>query len=247
MASTPPTNLEDTKETNLEDTQDPPADKPPTRSLGPSLDSLTPEQLTQDCQDIIGDILQEVVVCSEAGVHGPNGPETTCVSVTCSLGGVSPPQDLSLAIANLVSTNQRYRRKCYFNCGQCTAVIRNTTSCKCGNKIDFPNILFKKSFSKSLAFFSKLEVTSNHTTTDSPKSHVSLHRWARYLLSSHSVMFTGLLDNATGLSNKTSCACFPAQEPDKPMLETEGESMALNVSGSLFHSREVGSFSKTGS
>ena len=64
MASTPPT--------NLEDTQDPPDDKPPTQSLGPSLDSLTPEQLTQDCQDTLGDILQEVVVCSEAGVHGPN-------------------------------------------------------------------------------------------------------------------------------------------------------------------------------
>ena len=59
MASTPPT--------NLEDTQDPPADKPPTKSLGPSLDSLTPEQLTQDCQDILGEILQEVVICSEAG------------------------------------------------------------------------------------------------------------------------------------------------------------------------------------
>ena len=100
MASPPPT--------NLEDTQDLPADKPTTKSLGPSLDSLTPEQLTQDCQDILGDILQEVVVCSEAGVHGPNWPETSCVSKTCSLGGVSPPQDISLVLANLVSNNQLY-------------------------------------------------------------------------------------------------------------------------------------------
>ena len=196
MASTPPT--------NLEDTQDPPADKPPTKSLGPSLDSLTLEQLTQDCQDILGDILQEVVVCSEGGGPWPQRARDLMCLRDRSLGGVNPPQDLSLALANLVSNNQRYRRKCYFNCGQCTAVIRNTTSCKCGNKIDFPNILFKKSSSKSMAFFSKLEVTSNHTTTDSPKSHVSLHRWARYLLSSHSVMFTGLLENATGLSNRTS-------------------------------------------
>ena len=239
MATPPPT--------NLEDTQEPPADQPPTQSLGPTLDSLTAEQLSQDCKDILADILQEVVVCSEAGVHGPNGPETSCVSATCSLGGVSPPQDITLALANLVSNNQRYRRKCYFNCGQCTAVIRNTTSCHCGHKIDFPTILFKKCFTKSLAFFSKLEVTSNHTTTDSPKNHVSLHRWARYLLSSHGVMFTGLLDNATGLSNRTSCSCFQAQEPDKSMLETEqDESLALNVSGSLFHSHEVGKLPKQG-
>ena len=119
MATPPPPTLEDTKE--------PPAEQPPTQSLGPTLDSLTVEEISQDCKDILTDILQVVVVCSEAGVNGPNGPQTSCVSATCSLGVVSPPQDIKLALANLVSTNARYRRKSYFNCGQCTAVIRNTT------------------------------------------------------------------------------------------------------------------------
>ena len=247
MASTPPTNLEDTPPTNLEDTQDPPAEEPPTQRLGPSLDSLSHEQLTQNCQDIVGEILHQVVICSEAGVHGLNGPETTCVSATCSLGGISPTSDISLALANLVSTNQRYRRKCYFNCSKCSVILRNTTSCKCGQSTDFPNILFKKSFSKAMAFFTKLEVTSKHTTTNSPKSHVSLHRWARYLQSSHSIMFTGLLDNASGISKRLSCTCFQAEEPDRPMLETDqGESVALNVSGSIYHSREVGLSPNTG-
>ena len=133
--STPPT---------LEDTKEPPADQPPSQSLDPTLDSLTAEEISQDCKDILTDILQEVVVCSEAGVHGPNGPQTSCVSATCSLGGVSPPQNITLALANLVSTNARYRRKSYYNCGQCQTVLRNTTSCHCGNSIDFPANLFKK-------------------------------------------------------------------------------------------------------
>ena len=239
MATSPPPTLEDTKE--------PPPEQPPTQTLGPTLDSLTTEEISQDCKDIISDILQEVVECSESGVHGPTGPQTSCVSATCSLGGVTPPQDITLALSNLVSTNARYRRKSYYNCGQCQAVLRNTTSCHCGNSIDFPANLFKKCWTKSLAFFTKLEITSNPTTTTTPKTQVSLHRWARYILSAHGVMFTGLLTNATGLSNKTTCSCFQAQESDKPTLETENdESLALNISGSLYHSHEVGKFPKKG-
>ena len=81
--ATPPPN-------NLEDTQEPPADQPPTQSLGPTLDSLTAEQLNQDCKDILGDILQEVVVCSEAGVHGPMG-QRPHVSPQRAVWGVSVP------------------------------------------------------------------------------------------------------------------------------------------------------------
>ena len=147
MATSPPPTLEDTKE--------PPPEQPPTQSLGPTLDSLTTDEISQDCKDI------------------------------------------TLALSNLVSTNARYRRKSYYNCGQCQAVLRNTTSCHCGNSIDFPANLFKKCWTKSLAFFTKLEITSNPTTTTTPKTQVSLHRWARYILSAHGVMFTGLLTNAT--------------------------------------------------
>ena len=140
-----------------------------------------------------------------------------------------------------MSTNTRYKRKCFFNCSMCSEKLRNTTSCKCGQSTDFPNILFKKSFSKAMAFFTKLEVLSKHNTTNSPKSHVLLHRWARYLQSSHSIIYTGLLDNASGISKRLSCTCFQAEEPDRPMLEIDqGESVALNVSGSIYNSREVG-------
>ena len=92
MASnSPPTNLEDSPPSNLEDIQDPLADKPAIQNLGPTLASLSHEQLTMDCQDIVGEILHQVVLCSELGVHGLNGPETTFVSATCSLGVSTPP------------------------------------------------------------------------------------------------------------------------------------------------------------
>ena len=234
--TTPPT---------LEDSQELPPEQPPTNTLGPTLDSLTTAEISQDCQDIVSEILQEAVMCSENGTHGQTGPQTSCVSAACSLGGVSTPQDITLALSNLVSSNARYRRKTYYNCGQCQAVLRNTTACHCGNSIDFPANLFKKCRTKSLAFFTKLENTSNQTTTSTPKTQVSLHRWARYILSAHGVMFTGLLTTASGLSHKTTCSCFLAQPSDKPTLETENdESLALNISGSLYHSQEVGKYPK---
>ena len=240
-SSNPPTNLEDTPPTNLEDTQDPLADKPTTQNLGPTLDSLSHEQLTMDCQDIVGEILHQVVICSELGVHGLNGPETTCMSATCSLGGINPTSDISAALAKLVFTNMRYKRKSLFNCSKCSVKLSNSTSCKCGQPTDFPNILFKKSFAKAMSFFTKLEALSKNSTTNSPKSHVSLHRWARYLMSSHSILYTGLLNNASGISKRLSCTCFQADEPNRAMLETDqGDSVALNFSGSIFNSREVG-------
>ena len=72
-----PANMEDSPASKMEDMKDPLADKPATQNLGPTLASLSQEQLTMDCQDIVGEILTQVVVCSELGVHGLNGPETT--------------------------------------------------------------------------------------------------------------------------------------------------------------------------
>ena len=228
----------------LEDSQEPPP-KPPAQPQGPALDTLTTAEIEQDCQDIILEIMLEVVQCSEDGSHGPTGPQTSCESATCSLGGVSTPQDITLALSNLVSSNSRYRRKTYYNCGSCQAILRNTTACHCGSSVDFPAILFKKCWTKALAFFTKLEKTSNQTAKSTPTTQVSLHKWARYILSSHGVMFAGLLTTASGLSHRTTCSCFLAPPPDKPTLETENdETLALNISGSLYHDQEVGKNSK---
>ena len=242
MASnSPPANMEDSPPSNMEDMKDPLADKPAIQNLGPTLASLSQEQLTMDCQDIVGEILTQVVVCSELGVHGLNGPETTCMSATCSLGGINPTSDISAALAELVSTNQRYRRKSLFNCSKCSIKLSNSTSCKCGQPTDFPKILFRKTFAKAMSFFTKLEALSKNSPTNSPKTHVSIHRWAGYLMSSHSISYTGLLINASGITKRLSCTCFQAEEPNRAMLETDqGDSVALNVSGSIFNSREVG-------
>ena len=72
--NSPPANMEDSPPSNM---KDPLADKPAIQKLGPTLARLSHEQLTMDCQDIVGEILTQVVVCSELGVHGLNGPETT--------------------------------------------------------------------------------------------------------------------------------------------------------------------------
>ena len=148
----------------LEDSQEPPP-KPPAQPKGPALDTLTTAEVEQDCQDIVLEILAEVVQCSEDGSHGPTGPQTRCESATCSLGGVSTPQDITLALSNLVSSNSRYKRKTYFNCGSCQSILRNTTAYHCGSSQDFPAILFKKCWKNALGFFTKLEKTSTKTIT----------------------------------------------------------------------------------
>ena len=224
----------------LEDSQEPPP-KPPAQPKGPALDTLTTAEVEQDCQDIVLEILAEVVQCSEDGSHGPTGPQTRCESATCSLGGVSTPQDITLALSNLVSSNSRYKRKTYFNCGSCQSILRNTTACHCGSSQDFPAILFKKCWKKALGFFTKLEKTSTKTITPTPPTQVSLHKWARYILTSHGVMFAGLLSSTSGMSHRTTCSCFLASPPVTPTLENENEdTLALDTSGSLFLDQEVG-------
>ena len=138
----------------------------PAKSQGQALETLTSAQIEQDCSVLVLEIISEVtsVTCSEDGTHGPTG----CVSATCSLGGVSPPQDLALALSNLVSSNSRYKSKTVFKCGACRAILRNTTGCPCGSAQDFPALLFKRAWKKSLGIFSKLENTSTNTNTSTP-------------------------------------------------------------------------------
>ena len=235
-----PANLEDSPASNSEE-KDPLADKPATLNQGPTLASLSQEQLTMDCQDVVDDILTQVVVCSELGVHGLNGPDTTCMSATCSLGGINPTSDISAALAELVSSNVRYKRKSLFNCSKCSIKLSNSTSCGCGQPTDFPKIIFRKTFTKAMSFFTKLEALSKNRTNSSPKTHVSIHRWAGYLTSSHSIPYTGLLINASGINKRVTCTCFQAEEPNRAMLETDqGDTVALNVSGSIYSGLEVG-------
>ena len=192
------------------------------------------------------EIISEAVTCSEDGTHGPTGSLTSCVSATCSLGGVSPPQDLALALSNLVSSNSRYKRKTLFNCGACKAILRNTTACPCGSAQDFPALLFNRVWKKSLGIFSKLENTSTNTNTSTPHTQVSLHKWARVILTCHGVMFAGLLSSTTGMINPTTCSCFMSTPPVSPTLEIETEeTLALDTSGSLFLDKEVGNNSKS--
>ena len=108
---------------------------------GIPLSSLTPQQLTADCEELVESMLSQAVTCSEQGVHGL-GQDTTCLLPTCSLGGVSPISDLSAAIAELVSSNVRFRRKVYYNCSKCPQILSNATSCGCGTPTDFPKIIF---------------------------------------------------------------------------------------------------------
>ena len=228
----------------LEDSQESPP-KPPAQPKGPALDTLTSAQIEQDCSDLVLEILSEVVQCSEDGSHGPTGPQTSCVSATCSLGGVSTPQDITLALSNLVSSNSRYKRKTYFNCGSCQAILRNTTACHCGSSQDFPAILFKKAWKKALGIFTKLEKTSTKTITPTTPTQVSLHKWARYILTCHGVMFAGLLSSTSGMTHRTTCSCFMDSPPVTPTLEIETEeTLALDTSGSLFLEQEVGTTPK---
>ena len=57
---------------------------PATIDQGITLSSLSQQQLTSDCEDLVDSMLTQVVICSEHGVHGL-GPDTTCLSPTCSV------------------------------------------------------------------------------------------------------------------------------------------------------------------
>ena len=71
---------------------------------------------------------------------------------------------------------------------------------------------------------------------------VSLHVWARIILSHHGVVFAGILSNTAGLSHKTACSCFTSNPvtTDSPTHEYEDEDqIVLDTSGNLFDEQEV--------
>ena len=208
---------------------------PPTNTQGLALESLSSSQNEQDCSEILEDILTQ-----EEGTHGPTIGLTSCESATCSLGGVDPPADLALAISTLVSKNCRYVRKTMFNCGGCSTILKNTSYCACGTAQEFPSLLFKRTWKKSLALFTQLGKTSLNKIRTSPPTLVSLHQWARIILSRHGVVFAGLLSNTKGLATLTSCTCFATAAPVSTSLENDDEdNLVLDTSGSLYIEKEV--------
>ena len=211
---------------------------PATPDQGITLSSLTQQQLTADCEELVDNMLTQAVICSEQGVHGL-GPDTTCLSPTCSLGGVSPISDLSAAIAELVSSNVRFRRKVYYNCSKCQQILANATSCGCGTPTDFPKIIFRKAFAKAMSLLTKIDALTKTRPNSTPKTHVTIHRWASYLMTSHTVPYTGLLINASGITKLVTCSCFKAALPTRAKLETvQGVTAAPAISGT--RNSEVG-------
>ena len=60
-------------------------------------------------------------------------------------------------------------------------------------------------------------------------------------MSSHSIPYTGLLINASGINKRVTCTCFQAEEPNRAMLETDqGDTVAINVAGSIYSGLKVG-------
>ena len=204
---------------------------------GIALEALSSSQNEQVCSQIMEDILSHVVSCSEEGSHGPTIGLTSCESATCSLGGVDPPADLALAISTLVSRNSRYVRKTMFNCGGCGTILKNTSYCACGTAQEFPSLLFKRTWKKSLALFTQLGKTSLNKIRTSPSESPPVGK--DHIVPPRGV-FAGLLSNTTGLATITSCSCFATVAPVSPSLENDDEDkLVLDTSGSLFLEHEV--------
>ena len=188
-------------------------------TTGTPLSTLTPAQLHSDCSEIVDSMLTQALTCSEKGVHGL-GEDTSCLSPTCSLGGLDPINDLSGAISELVSQNSRFRRKAMFNCPKCLTVIINTTHCVCGAQIEFPRVLFRKSYSKCMSLLTKVNTLAKSRPADSARTIVTVHRWASYILKAHSVGYAGLLSKASGIQKIVTCNCFVATLPTGAKTET---------------------------
>ena len=120
---------------------------------------------------------------SDSGGAGVVIMSLFCLSPTCSLGGVDPINDLSGAIAELVSSNSRFRRKALYNCPKCQNILVNATNCVCGSKSEFPRVLFRKAFAKAMALLTKINSLAKSRPIDSVRTHVTVHRWASYFLS----------------------------------------------------------------
>ena len=192
----------------------PEQETPDTTATGTILSALTPAELQSTCSQLVESIFGQVVKCSEAGEHGL-GEDTSCLSPTCSLGGVEPLGDLCSAVSHLVSDNVRFQRRTNFNCPQCKAVLCNTSHCRCGEVIKFPQILYRKAFSRCMLIFGKAHQLAKTRTANTARTAVTIHRWASYILQAHSVGYMGLLTDASTVHKQITCTCFgapPVQE-----------------------------------
>ena len=180
---------------------------PDSPSTGITLSALTPAQLHSTCSQLVESMLSQAIKCSEDGVHGM-GEDTSCLSPTCSLGGLDPLGDICSAVSQLVSENGRFKRRTNFNCPKCLAVLTNTSHCKCGAVIEFPRILFRKSYSRCMTIFSKVHLLAKDRPANSARTIVTVHRWASYILQAHSIGYAGLLTNASSVHKLITCNCF---------------------------------------
>ena len=73
---------------------------PASPATGTVLSALTPAQLHTTCSQIVESMLTQALKCSENRVHGM-GEDTSCLSPTCSLGGLDPIGDICGAISEL--------------------------------------------------------------------------------------------------------------------------------------------------
>ena len=178
-----------------------------TGGTGTILSALTPAELQSTCSQLVESILGQVVMCSESGEHGM-GEDTSCLSPTCSLGGVEPLGDLCSAVSHLVSDNERFKRRTNFNCPQCLAVLCNTSHCRCGAVIKFPQILYRKAYSRCMIIFSKVHQLAKNRPANTARTIVTIHRWASYILQAHSVGYAGLLTDASSVHKQITCTCF---------------------------------------
>ena len=179
------------------------------RVTGTILSALTPAELQSTCSQLMESILGQVVKCSESGEHGL-GEDTSCLSPTCSLGGVEPLGDLCSAVSLLVSDNVRFQRRTNFNCPKCKAILCNTSHCRCGEVIKFPQILYRKAFSRCMLIFGKAHQLAKTRTANTARTPVTIHRWASYILQAHSVGYMGLLTDASTVHKQITCTCFGA-------------------------------------
>ena len=157
----------------------------------------------------------QALSCSENGIHGL-GEDTSCLSPTCSLGGLDPLSDISCAISDLVSQNPRFKRKSMFNCHSCLNVITNSSHCKCGARHEFPRVLFRKTYSKCVSVLAKINILAKARPANSDRTIVTVHRWASYILRAHSVNYAGLLTNASTVHTTVTCNCHGAQTRTVP-------------------------------
>ena len=180
---------------------------PDSPATGIALSALTPAQLHSTCSQIVENMLSQALKCSEDGVHGM-GEDTSCLSPTCSLGGLDPLGDICSAVSELVSQNSRFKRKTNFNCPKCLTVLTNTSHCKCGAVIEFPRVLFRKSYSRCMTILTKVNSLAKDRPADSARTIVTVHRWASYILQAHSIGYAGLLTNASSVHKLVTCNCY---------------------------------------